>query len=237
MSAKKKTAARRSGFRGYYLLLGVVAVVGVAAIGYAIRGNGGGAATEPVAVQGLENPGQLVAKAEGVTVGNPDAPVTLIVFSDYQCPGCAQFATRIKPMLEANEVRAGKLKIIYYDLPLTSIHRHSFLAARAARCAGDQGKYWEFHEAIFQHQSDWSFNRAAPIKEFKGYAATAGLDQEGFASCLESDRFAETVTANAMMAQRLGVNSTPTVIINNRRVRDPFDYAAIAQLIAEESGI
>lgn len=237
MSAKKKTPAKSSGFRGFYLLLGVVAVVGVAAIGFAMRGNGGGAATEPIALQGLDNPSQLLAKAEGVTVGNQDAPVTLIVFSDYQCPGCAQFAARIKPILEANEVKAGKVKIVYYDLPLTSIHRHSFLAARAARCAGDQGKYWELHQTLFQHQSDWSFSRTAPLKQFKDYAATAGVDQAAFASCLESDRFAETVTANAMLAQQLGVNSTPTVIINNRRVRDPFDYAAIAQLIAEESDI
>lgn len=236
MSAKKKTAAKSSGFRGYYLLLGVVAAVGVAAIGYAVRGKGGGAATEPIDLKGVDNPSQLVAMAEGVSVGKEDAPVTLIIFSDYQCPGCAQFAARIKPVLEENEVKAGKARIVYYDLPLTSIHPHAFLAARAARCAGDQGKYWELHEEIFHHQSKWSSKRSAPIDEFKEYAAKVGVDQAAFASCLESDRYAETVTANAMLARQLGVNSTPTVIINNRRIRDPFDYNAISQLIAEEAG-
>lgn len=237
MSAKKKATTKKSGFRGYYLLLGLVAVVGVVAIALAMRGGNGGTATEPVLLQGLDDPTQLLAKAEGVQIGNDNAPVTLIVFSDYQCPGCGQFATRIKPMLEANEVQAGKLKVIYYDMPLTSIHDHAFLAARAARCAGDQGKYWEMHQALFQHQSDWSFSRTAPIRAFKEYAASAGVDQGAFDSCLESDRFAETVTANAMLAEQLGVNATPTVIINNRRISDPFDYPGIARLIAEESDI
>lgn len=235
MSAKKKTAAKNTGFRGYYLLLGVVAVIGVAAIGYAVRGKSGGAATEPIELKGIENPTQLLALAEGVAVGNDDAPVTLIVFSDYQCPGCAHFASRVKPILEANEVKEGKARMVYYDLPL-SIHPHAFLAARAARCAGDQGKYWELHEEIFHQQSRWSAKRSAPIAEFKEYAAKVGLDEAAFASCLESDRYAETVTANAMLAQQLGVNSTPTVIINNRRIRDPFDYNAVSQLIAEEAG-
>jgi protein-disulfide isomerase len=236
VSHKKKTTAKGSGIRGFYLLLAAVAVVGIAAIGYAVRGNSRAMATAPVELQGMDDAGALLAKAEGITIGNPDAPVTLIVFSDYQCPGCAAFATRVKPVLEANEVKAGKLKMIYYDLPLTSIHQHSFLAARAARCAGDQGKYWEFHERLYQHQSTWAFKRTAPMKEFMEYAATVGVDQAAFERCVESDRFAETVTANALLAQRLGVNGTPTVIINNRRISDPFNYEAISALIAEESG-
>lgn len=234
MSAKKKS----SGSRGFYILLAVVAVVGVVAIGLAMRGSGGGdAATEPIALDGVNDPGQLVAMAEGVTLGREDAPVTLIVFSDYQCPGCASFATRVKPVLEENEVKEGKLKIVYYDLPLTSIHAHAFLAARATRCAGEQGKYWDLHGVIFQNQKNWSHKRTPPIDEFKEYAASVGVDQNAFASCLESDRYADTVTANAMLAQQLGVNSTPTVIINNRRIRDPFDYNAIKELIAQEAGV
>lgn len=235
MSSKKKAAAKGKGIGGFYLLLGAVALLGVGAIAYAVRGGGGTAATAPVVVQGLDDPSTLVARAEGVAVGNPDAPVTMIVFSDYQCPGCGQFATRIKPLLEANEVQAGKLRMIYYDLPLTSIHQHSFLAARAARCAGEQGKYWEYHEQLFRHQQDWSYQRSAPLAKFKGYATASGLDQEAFESCLQSDKFADTVTANARLAQQLGVNSTPTVIINNRRV-EPFKYDEISALIAAESG-
>jgi protein-disulfide isomerase len=236
VSPKKKTQAKGTGFRGYYLLLGAVAVAGVAAIGFAIRGDKGTTATAPVMVQGVEEAGALVARAEGITLGNPDAPVTMIVFSDYQCPGCAQFASRIKPFLEANEVKSGKLKMVYYDLPLTSIHQHSFLAARAARCAGDQGNYWEYSDQLFGNQNAWAFKRSAPLKEFKDYASAIGLDQAAFETCLQSDSFAETVTANALLAQRLGVNGTPTVIINNRRVADAFRYEALSALIAEESG-
>lgn len=234
MSPKKKTAAKGKGIGGFYLLLGAVALLGVGAIGYAIRGGGSAAATAPVVVQGLDDPGTLMAKAEGIAVGNPDAPVTMIVFSDYQCPGCATFAARVKPQLEANEVKAGKVRIIYYDLPLTSIHQHSFLAARAARCAGDQGKYWEYHAQLFSRQSDWAFQRSAPLAKFKGYATDVGLDQTAFESCLQSDKYAETVTANAHLAQQLGVNGTPTVIINGRRVEPRYD--AIAAVIAAEPG-
>lgn len=235
MNPKKKATAKGKSNNGFYLLLAVVALVGVAAIGYAIRGGNGGAATEPITLQGLDDPGALVARAEGVSVGKPDAPVTMIVFSDYQCPGCAQFASRIKPLLEMNEVSAGKLRIIYYDLPLTSIHQHAFLAARAARCAGEQGKYWEFHEQLFSNQSDWSYQRNAPLAKFKGYATASGLDDAAFDSCLQSDKYADTVTANVHLAQQLGVNATPTVIINNRRV-EPFNYDDISALIAAESG-
>lgn len=235
MNAQKRAAAKGSGNRGYYVLIGVVALAGIAALGYALRGSGK-AATEAVLVQGMEDPSTLIAMAEGITVGDPNAPVTLIVFSDYQCPGCAQFASRVKPILEANEVEAGKLKMVYYDLPLSSIHQHSFLAARAARCSGEQGKYWEYHEQLFSNQNAWAYQRTAPLKEFKGYSAAIGLNETAFAQCLESDRFADTVTANALLAKGLGVNGTPTVIINNRRISDPFDYTAIAALIAAESG-
>jgi protein-disulfide isomerase len=235
VSSKKKAAAKGKGIGGFYILLGVVAVIGIAAIGYAIRGGSAGMATEPIQLSGLDDPGALVAMAEGLSIGNPDAPVTMIVFSDYQCPGCREFASRIKPRLEANEVKSGKLRMIYYDLPLSSIHQHSFLAARAARCAGDQGKYWEYSELVFGRQSDWSVQRSAPLGKFKEYATTVGLDQAAFESCLQSDRFADTVSANVRLAQQLGVNSTPTVIINNRRV-DPFRYEDISALIAAESG-
>lgn len=236
MSGKKKAAAGKTGVQNYYLLLGIVALVGIFAIGYAIRGGSGGAATEPVMVQGVEDSRTLFAKAEGITVGDPDAPVTVVIFSDYQCPGCRYFAAQMKPILEENHVKNGQAKLVYYDLPLTSIHRHSFLAARAARCAGDQDKYWEYSDVLFGHQPEWASRQTAPLKDFKDYASSIGLDRAAFDACLESDRFAEAVTANALLAQTLGVNGTPTVIINGRRVANPGDYQTIASLINEEPG-
>lgn len=236
MSAKKKSASKGTGNQRFYLLLGIVALLGIGAIGYAIRGGGGGAATTPVVVEGIEDARTLFSKAEGITIGSEDAKVTVVIFSDYQCPACRTFSVQMKPLLEENHVATGQARLVYYDLPLTSIHPHAFLAARAARCAGEQGMYWEYSEALFMNQPTWSARPGAPLRDFKGYASEIGLDKSAFESCLESDAYAETVTANALLAQQLGVNGTPTVIINNRRVRNPGDYAAIRGLIEEEAG-
>jgi protein-disulfide isomerase len=232
---QKKAAASGGGMRGFYALLGIVAIAGIGALGYSVMGKSAKAATEPVNVAGLEDPRALFQKAEGVAVGDPSAPVKLIVFIDYMCPGCGQFSLQIQPLLLANEVKAGKLQLVSYDFPLGGAHKHSFLAARAARCAGDQGKFWEYHDLLYGQQSAWSYKPSAPVKDFVGYAAQLGMEQGAFESCLNSDKYADVVTANKMLGEQLGVNATPTVIINNRRVSNPFDYKELSAIIAEET--
>lgn len=156
---------------------------------------------------------ELVQMARGIEHGDPDAPVTIMDFSDYQCPSCQAFATQAKPFLEDPYIREGHVRFVYYDFPLMSIHAHAFFAARAARCAGDQDAYWPFHDELFRRQSEWA-RQADPFSAFVGYAGDLGLDRSAFRSCLGSDRHADVVTANLRLGEQLGVTGTPTLFVS-----------------------
>lgn len=231
--AHQKGAARK-GPKGFYAVLAGVAIVGLIALGYAVRS--GGAVTEPVELTGMDDLRTLVQTAQGVAIGSPEAPVKMLVFSDYQCPYCGQFAAQMKPLLEENEVAQGMLQVVFYDFPLGGGHRHSFIAARAARCAGDQGKFWEYHDLLYGQQSRWSPKPSTPMGDFEDFAQRIGLDVAEFKGCLNSDRHADVVTANRMLGLQLGVNATPTVIINGKRVPNALDYQNISAMIAREAG-
>lgn len=234
---KKATASAASGLRRFYIVLGLVAVVGALALAYALlRGGAGGAAIEPVELAGVDDPRALYARARGVVIGPETAPVKLVVFSDFMCPYCGQFASQIKPRLQEAFVDGGRLQIVYYDFPLGGTHRHSFLAARAARCAGDQGKFWEYHDLLFGRQSEWSPEASPPVDDFIEYAGVVGVERGAFERCLKSDRYADTVTANRLLGEQLGVNATPWVIVNNRYVRNALDYGDLKQVIEQELG-
>ncbi len=125
----------------------------VVALSMAACGGGGQAALEPVDFEGMDDNARVVELAQGMVLGNEDAPITIHEFGDFQCPGCGQFAALVKPQIEQGLVPDGNVKFVYYDFPLTSIHPHAFLAARASRCAADQDQYWAYHGALFQNQT------------------------------------------------------------------------------------
>jgi protein-disulfide isomerase len=215
----------------FYWVFGAVAIIGVVAVGYSVGSSAlGTAATEPVDVAGLDDMEQLVALAQGVTKGDPNAPVTIVEFADYQCPGCGAFALSVKPQLELSYVQSGKAKFVFYDFPLLSIHPHAFLAARAARCAEDQDRFWEYQDALFRNQPTWSA-RTEVVGDFIDYAEAMGLDTDSFEACLKSDRHADVVTANLELGEQLGISGTPTVMVSRgggmaRRLAN-FDFQSI----------
>lgn len=157
----------------------------------------------------------LVALAQPASLGPEDAPVVVMDFSDYSCPACRQFAGLTKPLIVDEYVDRGLVKLEYYDYPITRNFPHSFVAARAARCAGDQGQYWEFHDRLFQEQTQWS-RQSDPVGTFDGYASDLGLDRGDFRSCVRSDAHAEAVTASKLLGDRLGVSGTPSIFLNTR---------------------
>ena len=218
----------------FYWILGAVAVIGIGAVGYSVgSGTLGTAATEPVDVEGLDNMETLVELAQGVTKGDPNAPVTIVEFADYQCPGCGSFALSVKPQVDLSYVQSGKAKFVFYDLPLISIHPHAFLAARAGRCANDQGRFWEYQDVIFRNQPNWSTKQSVQ-GDFVGFAGDAGLDQGVFEQCLKSDAHADVVTANMRLAEQLGINGTPTVMISAGRGMARMLNSALFQDIQAE---
>jgi protein-disulfide isomerase len=202
----------------------VAAVVAVGVVGYAVSSNVGGSdmVVAPIEVEGLDDPTRLAELAQPVTLGSPDAPIKIMEFADYQCPSCQYFQQSVKPRLDLAYLEEGIAQLVFYDFPL-NMHPHAFLAARAARCAGDQGqeRYWQYHDALFQNQPSWSFSTAPPARQFVNYAEGLGLDGAAFEGCLRSDRHAEVVTANLHLAMELNMPGTPSVMIQGPNDRLP----------------
>lgn len=241
-----RSERRREGREGgsdmkkLYIVLAAVAVIGIGAVGISVGSGGGAAVTSPVPVEGLDDPERLVELAQGMTKGDESATVTVIEFGDYQCPACQAFAMQVKPQVELAYVESGQVKFVYYDWPIVTGHPNAFLAARASRCAADQGMYWEYHDDLFRNQARWA-PLTNPVSTFVEYAETLGLDEGDFRSCLNSDRHAELVTANMELGNQLGVNGTPSIYVEQggsaRRVGADFQTLSryIESILSEET--
>lgn len=170
-----------------------------------------GATTQPVANKGV--PGAEPAH----TLGPANAPAHIEEFGDFQCPPCGMF----HPILEQMEEEFGdKLRVTFRQFPLVPAHRHALIAASASEAAGLQGKFWQMHKMIFDHQKDWKdvFD-SRPI--FEGYAKEIGLDIERYKRDLEGDAVAQRIFLDGKRGYSLGVKGTPTVFLNGREV--PFE--------------
>ena len=237
---RKGSSGRGGGNRTFYIVLGVIVVAGIGAIGYAMAG-GGSAATELVELD-VTSARELYDQAVPVRLGANDAPVKVVEFGDFQCPACGDFSLQVRPVLVDRYVESGQVQFIFYDFPLTSIHDKAVLAARAARCAGEQalpdaehGAYWVYHDKLYQEQARWAYAQGSVVGDFVDYAGQVGLDEGEFGACLRSDRYADVVTANRRLGDQLRVNSTPTILVNNRRVND-WRPLQLAQVIEEALG-
>jgi protein-disulfide isomerase len=234
----RKPVKKKSGIQPFYYVLGGLALVGIVAIGLTVlRNRGGGAALEPVPLEGLSNQ-ELVEKAQGVKIGPDNAPAKMLVFSDFMCPYCGQFANQIEPQLKAEYIDKGRLQLVFYDFPLGGAHIHSFLAARAARCAADQNKFWQYHDLLFGRLSDWGTAQSPPVNQFINYANELGIDRGQFGTCLKSDKYQDVVSAGRLLGDQLGVNATPTLILNGKRIRAEIglDMKALRELLNAEIG-
>jgi protein-disulfide isomerase len=223
----------------FYFLFGAVAAIGIGVVGFNVGSSMFGATvSEPIELD-LSNDEELVALAQGMTSGPEDAPVTIVEFGDYQCPGCASFALSVKPEIERVLVGSGQVKLVYYDFPLISIgHTNAFLAARASRCAAEQDRYWDYHDALFRNQARWAGSQS-PGRLFENYADDLDLDGGAFDACLNSDKYADVVTANMQLGRRMGVGGTPTVLINangQTRLLNNYDFRSIQSAIETMTG-
>ena len=146
------------------------------------------------------------------TKGSATAPIVVYEMSDFQCPYCRRFAVQTFPELERDYVATGKVRWVFINFPLTSLHPNASPAAELAMCAGRQGKFWEVHDLLFRHQSTW-----APLQEpgqyFLTFADSAGLQKEPLQRCLKGRETVDEIEQDAVGAVRSGANSTPTFYI------------------------
>lgn len=162
--------------------------------------------------------------------GNPQADVTLIEYSDFQCPACKTYYPLIRRL---SEEKKDELRIVYRHLPLVSIHKNSIAASKAAEAAGRQGKFWEMHDALFDKQDDWS-DDSKPEDKFESYASELGLDLEKFKSDFESSEVENDVNSDLRAANSLRLNSTPSFILNGRKIENPRGYEDLKKIIEDE---
>ncbi len=148
--------------------------------------------------------------------GDPDAEVTVIEFSDFQCPFCSRFYTQTLSQLEENYIDTGKINFVFRDLPLDRLHPNARPAHIAAECADEQGKFWDYHDILFEKQSQWQRLSSAELQTtLSQYASDLGLQTVNFESCLESEEIADEVNSDALAAASLGITGTPSFFIGN----------------------
>ena len=155
-----------------------------------------------------ESPVFSISTADQPSLGSAGAPVTVVAFTDYQCPSCAAIHTALERLVKEH---GDKVRLVTRDFPLTQ-HTEAFKAAEAAEAAREQGKYWEYAHLLMHNQS------ALSVDKLKVYASELALDRSRFDSALDSGKFAEMVQRDIEEGMKLGINATPTVFINGRRV-------------------
>jgi protein-disulfide isomerase len=169
----------------------------------------GGAAQETLTIVSIDG---------GATKGDNNAKLTLVEFTDYQCPFCSRHYRDTMPQIIKEYVDTGKVKYVLREFPLESIHPLAFKASEAAQCAGEQGKYWEMHDRLFANQN------ALAATQLPGHAEAVGVDAGKFKSCLDSGKFAAKVRKDLGDAQKAGATGTPTFFLgrtdpNGKEVR------------------
>ena len=155
--------------------------------------------------------------------GDPDAPITIVEFSDFQCPFCGRFYEQTLPLVERDYIETGKARLVFRDMPL-DIHPQAPPAHIAAECADEQGRFWEYHDVLFDRQGEWSrLSGAALDGALAGYAAGLGLD-DSFAECVRSPEAEREMRLDYEQALAMGLTGTPTFLIGG----NGHDFVAIS---------
>ena len=197
----------------FYWILGLVAVAGIGLVGYSVGSKAlGNTVSAPIVLTGLEDPTKLTEMAQPIYKGDMNAPLTIMEFGDFQCPACQQYYQQVEPLIQTEFLATGKAKFAFYDFPLVDAHPNAFLAARAARCANDQQRFWEYHDFLYRNQGRWA-GSPNPAGLFEDYAEDVGIDKDAFSTCLRSDKHADVITASMELGRQIQVPGTPTLMV------------------------
>jgi protein-disulfide isomerase len=214
--------------RAFYLALGIITLLG----GFLI-----------VRQSGLLRPARSVTEtlasapvapmagvaATGHVLGSDSAPVEIVEFADFECPSCARFAILEWPEVQQRLLPTGRLRWRFMDFPLQG-HTASPPAHLAAGCAGEQGRFFEMMDAIFNRQNEWASERN-PGRKIRDYAKQLGLDLPRFDACVETAHAKPGVDADYAEGERLGVNATPTFFVNGREWPGILNYDQIQAIV------
>lgn len=176
-------------------------------------------------LQPQQQPSGVQVSADDDPVEGPNnAKVTIIEFSDFQCPFCGRFYQQTLPQIEEQYIKTGKIKLVFRDFPL-SFHQYAQKASEASECADEQGKFWEYHDKLFENQ------QALDVASLKQYAIDLGLDTEKFNSCLDNGEMTAEVQKDFQDGQSYGVSGTPTFFINGQKIVGAQPFSTFKRVI------
>lgn len=215
------------------LILGGLILVAMLVIGFGDKLAGG---NEDVSSDGSLSPETMARfeseyDAEGMSVGDPEAPVTVREFADYQCPACGAFAPIAKKLRE-EYVAAGKVRFVFFDFPLP-MHSHARQAAAAARCAARADRFWAYHDRLFATQREWA-EKADVTGFLYDLAVQTDVPLDPFQRCLEQGATEALITKNQQIASEIGAVATPTVLVGNRAFSGVTPYAKLTAEIENQ---
>ena len=232
---KEYQVVKKSAFNG--LVIGLIVIVGIAAFfagSYVSELNSNQITEEELddAIAKLElkllqnqlptkqpTPTVKISADNDPIIGNPDAPITIIEFSDFQCPFCARFHIQTLPLILEEYIDQGKVKLVFRDFPIQSIHPNALPASVAAECANEQGKFREMHDMLFDNQNQWNKLETSDVLSlFSNYALEIQLDQEIFDSCLTSGKYIEEIRKDLDDGRDYGVSGTPGFFVGNEKI-------------------
>ena len=152
-------------------------------------------------------------------IGNPNAPITIVEFSDFQCPFCAKFHVETLPLIMNEYVNDEQVKLVFRDFPIQSIHPNALPASMASECANEQGKFKEMHDTLFENQNEWSNQRSDNvIITFIQYALEVGLEEETFETCLKNGKYIEEIQKDLDDGRTYGITGTPGFFVGNDQI-------------------
>ena len=222
-------AARSASSRptGFYIVLSVLALAGIGALAYVMTRSKPAAQEVTDVTTDTTNAGP----PHGYTLGNPNAPVKILEFGDFECPQCGRFSTLTEPDLRKNLIETGEVYFTYYDFPL-QMHKNTRAASNAAACADEQGKFWQMHDKLFDTQDQWNGEATDdPGKLFAQYADELGMNPTAWQSCFDSRRYQKRISANEAEALRRNVNATPSFIIGNKLYAGALGYDEMKAIV------
>ena len=233
--SEDKIAVKKSTFRG--LVIGLIVIVGIAAFfagSYTSSLNSNQITQEDLdqamaklELKLLQNrlpteqamPPVKISADNDPVIGDPDAPITIIEFSDFQCPFCARFHIQTLPSIYEEYIEQGKVKLVFRDFPIQNIHPNALPAAVAAECANEQEKFKEMHDMLFETQNQWNkVETVAALSLFSQYASDMQMDQEKFDSCIASGKYIEEIRKDLEDGRDYGVSGTPGFFVGNDEI-------------------
>src|SRR5262249_45214557 len=211
--------------RAFYLLIAAIVVGGIAWLTYQSTRS-----RQVIAASPIDTTLPKV-ESQGYVVGSPTARIEVTEFGDFECPACGHFSTITEPDIRKNFVNTGLIRWRFVDYPL-DVHRNTWQASRAAACADEQNRFWDFHDYLYQTQDQWNGEVTDnPDKFMKQAARHLGLDASKFDQCVDTKKYQAKIQAHFALGEARKVNSTPTFAIGSSQIGQVLTYDQMAKLI------